>query len=125
MINNVVLVGRAGGDPDVKTFNSGEKVANINMALNRKQKGEKHTDWFRIECWGKAAEIAEKYVRKGHIFGVEGQLRTWEKDGKKGVTVRADSVRLFDNKDDAEGQAEEQQPTGNAFDEKQASTTPW
>lgn len=86
MINNVVLVGRAGADPEITTFASGSKVASVNIALSRKAKGEKVTDWFQVKFWDKNAEIAEQYLKKGHLFSVTGELHldNWEdKNGEK------------------------------------------
>lgn len=111
MINNVVLVGRAGGDPEAKTFSSGSKVVSLNMACNRPTK-EKETDWFQVKIWGKAAETAEKYIKKGHLFGVEGRLQqeTWEDNGNKRskVVVVANAVRLMQPKSEGDVSAKEE-----------------
>lgn len=106
MLNNVSLVGRAGKDPEIKNFQSGSKVATLNMAVTRPTK-EKETDWFTVKIWGNQAEIASKYIKKGHVFGVTGSLRTeeWEKDGTKHskVVVVANQVTLLNPKKDGSG----------------------
>lgn len=110
MINNLVLVGRATRDPEITKFESGKVKAKLGIALNRPTK-EKETDFFDVEVWGKSAEIVEQYVKKGHLFGVEGRIQqeTWTKDDKKHskVIVVAQNVRLMQPKGD--GEAAEQQ----------------
>lgn len=108
MINSVVLVGRAGGDPSVKTFNSGAKVAEINMALDRYQgkDKEKATDWITVKMWSteyqKLADTAQEYIKKGHLFGIVGELQqeTWEDNGNKRskIVVVARQLKLMQPK---------------------------
>jgi single-strand DNA-binding protein len=124
VINNVVLVGRATRDPEVSTFNSGSKVAKVGIALNRPGK-EKKTDFFDVEIWGKSAEVAETYLKKGHLFGVEAgrlELQTWESNGNKRskVVVSTHNIKLMQPKGsgDAEPEQEQQQqqePTDDVF----------
>jgi len=87
LINTIVLVGRAGADPQIKTFESGNKIAEIRMAVNRqgRENGTEETDWFSVRFWANTAETAEKYVKKGDLFGVTGELRLekWESNGEK------------------------------------------
>lgn len=77
-LNVVHLVGRAGRDPEVKYFESGKVKCTLSMAVNRIGKNE-GPDWFNLEIWGKTAEIAANYVRKGGLIGVKGSLKmeTW------------------------------------------------
>ena len=77
MFNSVVLVGRAGQDPKVRYFESGKVQTTFNLAVSRPKKKEEkgETDWFRIELWGRSAEIAGEYVKKGKLVGIEGSLR--------------------------------------------------
>ena len=89
--NKVQLIGNAGKDPEVKTFEGGRKLATISIATSESytnDKGEKITDtqWHNLVAWGKTAEIIEKYVVKGNQFAVEGKLthRSYEdKNGEK------------------------------------------
>ncbi|MGA1354819.1 MAG: single-stranded DNA-binding protein, partial [Candidatus Limnocylindrus sp.] len=88
-VNKVILVGTLGKDPEVRRLNSGDSVANFNLATseswNDKQSGERKekTEWHRVVVFGKLAEIVEKYLRKGSKVYLEGQLQTrkWEQDG--------------------------------------------
>jgi single-strand DNA-binding protein len=77
-LNVVTLVGRVGGDPDVKYFESGSVKCRLTLAVNRGRKNDP-PDWFNLELWGKQAETAEQYVRKGGLIGVKGALKfdTW------------------------------------------------
>ena len=86
-LNKVQLIGRLGGDPDLKYTPSGTAVANFSMATNRvwkDQDGNKQeeTDWHRIVLWRKLAEIAGEYLQKGSLTYIEGRLQTrsWEDD---------------------------------------------
>jgi len=74
-LNVVTLVGRVGGDPDVKYFESGSVKCSLTLAVNRMTKNAEQPDWFNLELWGKTAEIAATYVRKGSLIGVKGSLR--------------------------------------------------
>ncbi|WP_448571360.1 single-stranded DNA-binding protein [Trichothermofontia sp.] len=74
-LNSVTLVGRVGGDPDVKYFESGSVVCRLTLAVNRPTRNTDEPDWFNLEMWGKTAEVAANYVRKGSQVGVTGSLK--------------------------------------------------
>jgi single-strand DNA-binding protein len=76
MLNSVVLVGRAGNRPDLRYFESGKVQAVFPLAVDRPRRrdAEAVTDWFQIELWGRQAEVASEYVRKGSLLGIEGRL---------------------------------------------------
>lgn len=89
--NKVQLIGNLGNAPEIKTFESGKKVANVRIATSemyRNAKGEKvkDTQWHNLVLWGKLADIAEKYLTVGKEIAVEGKLvnrQYTDKDGKK------------------------------------------
>jgi single-strand DNA-binding protein len=89
--NKVQLIGNLGNAPEVKTTESGKKLARFSVATNesyRNAKGEKVTEttWHNLVAWGKVAEIAEKYLTKGSEIAIEGKLinRSYaDKDGNK------------------------------------------
>jgi len=89
--NSVRLLGHLGEDPKVRKLDGGKTVANFSIATNeiyRDSNGEKRseTTWHRLVAWGKQAEIAEKYLKKGSEISIEGKLtnRTYEdKNGDK------------------------------------------
>lgn len=81
-VNKVILLGRLGSDPEIKQFSNGESVANITLATSEswrdKTTGEQRekTEWHRVAIFGKLAEIAGEYLRKGSQVYIEGQLQT-------------------------------------------------
>jgi len=89
--NKVQLIGNLGNAPEVKTTESGKKLARFSVATNesyRNAQGEKATEttWHNLVAWGKVAEIAEKYLNKGSEIAIEGKLinRSYtDKDGNK------------------------------------------
>ncbi|ECG9044889.1 single-stranded DNA-binding protein SSB2 [Salmonella enterica] len=81
-VNKVILIGHLGQDPEVRYMPNGGAVANLTLATSEswrdKQDGEsrEHTEWHRVVVFGKLAEIASEYLRKGAQVYIEGQLRT-------------------------------------------------
>mgnify|MGYP002516199625 CR=1 FL=1 len=81
-VNKVIIVGTLGNDPEVKYSASGSAIANLSVATSEqwkdKQTGEKkeQTEWHRVVIFGKLAEVAGEYLRKGSQVYIEGQLRT-------------------------------------------------
>jgi single-strand DNA-binding protein len=94
-VNKVILVGTLGQDPEVRNLPNGNAVANISLATSErwvdKQSGQKveKTEWHRVSMFGKVAEIAGQYLKKGSSIYIEGKLQTreWEKDGVKRYTT--------------------------------------
>ena len=88
--NRVQLIGNLGMDPEVKSFDGGRKLAKFSVATSQSytnNKGErvKDTQWHNIIAWGKLAETAEKYLKKGSEVALEGKLvyRTYETKEKQ------------------------------------------
>jgi single-strand DNA-binding protein len=104
-VNKVILVGRLGKDPEVRTLDNGATVANFTMATSESYKdrttGEKKeiTDWHNLVLWRGLAEIAQKYLHKGDMVYIEGKMRTrsYEKDGITRYTteVIADQLTML------------------------------
>ncbi|MGK7313152.1 MAG: single-stranded DNA-binding protein [Candidatus Longimicrobiales bacterium M2_2A_002] len=96
-VNKVILVGNVGRDPEVQTTSNGQKVAHFSLATNRRiprENGfEERTEWHRLTVWGRLAEIAEEYVRKGDRLYVEGRMQydSYERDG---VTIPTAEVNV-------------------------------
>jgi len=104
----VTLVGRVGGDPDVKYFESGTVLCKLTLAVNRRSKNSDQPDWFTLEIWGKTAQVAADYVRKGSQIGVTGSLKfdRWQ-DRSTGANrsmpvIRVDQLDLLGSKRDNE-----------------------
>jgi single-strand DNA-binding protein len=94
-VNRVTLIGTCGQDPEVRFLPNGNAVTNLSLATSEqwtdKQTGQKveKTEWHRVSMFGKVAEIAGEYLRKGSQVYIEGKLQTreWEKDGIKRYTT--------------------------------------
>lgn len=107
MLNSVILVGRVGQNPEVKYYESGKVYATFNLAVDRprKQDGERITDWFRIDLWGRLAELANEYIRKGTLLGIRGRLefKKWQDEQgniKSTPYIAAHDFRLLGSKTD-------------------------
>jgi single-strand DNA-binding protein len=88
--NSVQLIGRLGKDPELRTFDSGKKQVQLSIATTdsyKNTKGEKieETQWHNLVAWGKLADIASQYLKKGNEVAVEGKLihRAYETKGEK------------------------------------------
>ena len=107
-VNSVTLVGRAGRDPEVRYFESGSMVANLTIAVNRRSRDDE-PDWFNLEIWGKQAQVAADYVKKGSLLGIIGsyKLDRWTDrnsgEERSKPVVRVDRLELLGSKRDNEG----------------------
>ena len=125
-VNKVIIVGNLGQDPEVKFMPSGESVANISIATSEtwkdKQTGEQKekTEWHRVSMFGKLAEIAGEYLKKGSKVYIEGKLQTrkWQNaEGKDQYTTEVvlqgynGVMQMLDGKQQGE-QAPQQQAQG-------------
>ncbi len=105
-VNKVIIVGNLGRDPEMRSFPSGDQVANVTIATTAKwkdkQSGEmkEATEWHRVVFNGRLAEIVGQYLRKGSQVYVEGSLRTrkWtDQSGQEKYTteIRADQMQML------------------------------
>ena len=110
-VNKVILVGNLGADPETRYAPSGDAICNIRLATTDtwkdKASGEKKeaTEWHRVSFYGRLAEIAGQYLKKGSQVYVEGSLRTrkWQdKDGQDRYTteIRADEMKMLGSRQD-------------------------
>jgi len=108
-INKVILVGNLGKDPETRYMPSGSAVTNLTLATSEawkdKQSGEQQerTEWHKVAMFGRLAEIAAEYLRKGSQVYIEGKLRTrkWQdKEGKDRWTTEivADEMQMLGGK---------------------------
>jgi single-strand DNA-binding protein len=104
-VNKVILIGNLGADPETRFLPSGDAVANIRIATTENWKdksGEKqeHTEWHRVSFFGKLAEIAGEYLKKGSPVYIEGRIRTRKWQDKEGqdrysTEIVADRMQLL------------------------------
>ncbi|MDE5708095.1 MAG: single-stranded DNA-binding protein [Alistipes sp.] len=111
MVNKVILIGNVGMDPEVRTTESGVKVARVRLATTERlfdrqaNESREHTEWHTITLWRGLADIVDRYVRKGSQIYIEGRLRTrdWmDKDNNRRYTteILADSMNLLGRRGD-------------------------
>jgi single-strand DNA-binding protein len=109
MLNKVMLIGNLGADPEARHLPSGDMVCNLRLATSEQWKdkatGERKeaTEWHRVSVFGKTAEVAAEYLKKGSTVYIEGSIRTrkWtDKDGKDqySTEIRADRMQMLGGK---------------------------
>ncbi len=109
-VNKVILVGRLGRDPETRYTSGGQAVANFSLATDESYKDrngerQKRTEWHKIVVWGKQAEIAQQYLKKGSLVFIEGRIqsREWQdKEGQKRTTfeIVANNFRMLGGRSD-------------------------
>ncbi|WP_439258040.1 single-stranded DNA-binding protein [Lonepinella sp. BR2271] len=113
-VNKVIIVGRLGNDPEIRTMPNGEAVANISVATseswNDKNTGERRevTEWHRIVFYRRQAEVVGEYLRKGSQIYVEGRLKTrkWQdQNGQDRYTteIQGDVMQMLDSRNANQG----------------------
>lgn len=140
-VNKVILVGNLGRDPEMRTFPSGDQVANVTIATTDKWRdktsGENReaTEWHRVVFNGRLAEIAGQYLRKGSLIYIEGSLKTrkWQdKDGQDRYTteITVNEMTMLGGRGDASGgqssgepqqRQQQQRPQGNGGGQQRQS----
>ena len=131
MINKVILVGNVGLDPEVRTTESGVKVARLRLATSErytdKQSGERKelTEWHTITLWRGLADIVDRYVHKGSQLYIEGRLRTREWTDANNVKrytteILADNMQLLGSRGDGQGVAPAAAPAQPAYQQPAA-----
>jgi len=110
-VNRVILVGRLGRDPETRYTGSGQAVANFSVATDESYKDrngerQKRTEWHKIVVWGKQAEIAQQYLKKGSLVFIEGRIqsREWQdKEGQKRTSfeIVANTFRMLGGRAEA------------------------
>jgi single-strand DNA-binding protein len=90
-VNKVILVGNLGQDPEIRYATSGDAVVNLNLATTSKWKDKatggmkEETEWHRVSIFGKAAEVAGQYLKKGSAVYVEGKIKSKKYTDKQGI----------------------------------------
>lgn len=90
-LNKVMIIGNLGRDPEMRFTANGQAVTNFSVACNRRyttREGEQReeTEWVRVVCWGRQAEVAGQYLQKGSQVYVEGRLQTRSWEDQQGQT---------------------------------------
>lgn len=108
-INTASIVGRVGQEPDVRYFESGTVVCKITVAVPG-QKKEAPPNWFNVELWGKTAEVAAQYVKKGSLVGITGSLKFEHWNDRTTGAQRSKMVVKGDRLDLLGSKSDNQQP---------------
>lgn len=128
MLNSVNLLGRVGKDPEVRTLQNGDKVANLSLATSERwkdkngQKQEK-TEWHKLNVWGPLAGVVESYVHKGDLLSVQGKIETRKWTDQSGqdrysTEIRVTALQLISTGrgDGQSGQSHHNQAKGNGYE---------
>lgn len=96
-VNKVILLGNLGRDPEVRYLPNGDPVANVTIATSRRYKGKtgemvEETEWHRVTFFGRLAEIASQYLKKGNPVYVEGRIKTNKYTDKDGIEKYATEI---------------------------------
>jgi single-strand DNA-binding protein len=131
-VNKVILIGNLGADPETKSMPSGTQVANIRVATSEsfkdKQTNEwqERTEWHSVAMFGRLAEIAGEYLRKGSKVYIEGKLRTRKWQDKQGndrysTEVIANEMQMLDGRGGGMGAGEARQERGRSEEPARAA----
>ena len=111
MINKVILIGNVGADPEIRTLESGVKMARIRVATTERiynreaQESRDHTEWHSVVLWRNLADVADRFIRKGSQVYIEGRLRSREWTDQQGVKrysieILADDLKMLGRRSD-------------------------
>lgn len=112
MLNKVQIIGHLGRDPEVRYATNGDAVCNFAIATTEKWKGndgqpKEETEWHRVTAWGRTAEVAGEYLRKGSLVYVEGKIKTRkykDKDGaeKFSVEIKCEQLTMLSSRQEGQ-----------------------
>lgn len=116
MINKVILIGNVGADPEIRTLESGIKMARLRIATTERiynretQESRDHTEWHNLVVWRNLADVVDRYVRKGSQIYVEGRLRSREWTDQQGqkrytIEVAVDDLKMLGRRSDNQQQS--------------------
>lgn len=133
-VNKVIIVGRLGNNPEMRSFPNGDLVANLSVATSEKwqdkQTGEwrENIEWHRIVLFRRLAEVSGQYLRKGSKVYVEGKIRTRKWQDQHGqdrysTEIHADTLQMLDSKDSQQQPQNQPQtkPQQNTYAQAKAS----
>ena len=139
MINKVILIGNVGADPEIRTLESGVKMARLRIATTERiysreaQESRDHTEWHNVVLWRNLADVTDRFVHKGSQVYIEGRLRSREWTDQQGIKrysieILADDLKLLGRRSDnsSAGQSQGQggqhrsgQPYGGGYGQSQ------
>ena len=127
-VNKVILIGRAGKDPEIRSINSGTTVATFTMATNRvgkNKEGEKteEAEWHRIVAYSRIGEICRDYLKKGALIFIEGRIKTRQWDDKDSnrrwiTEIIAEKLTMLGSREENSLSCEDHEKGGGAFSKR-------
>lgn len=132
MVNKVILIGNVGMDPEIRTLESGVKVARVRLATTERlfdrqaNETKEHTEWHTVTLWRGMADVVDRFVNKGSQIYIEGRLRTreWtdkENNKRYSTEILADDLKLLGRK--ADNQAAGASAAGGEYVPRPAQST--
>jgi single-strand DNA-binding protein len=122
-LNKALLIGRLGKDPEVRYTENNTAVASFNIATSERYRDgngdwQEKTEWHRVVCWSRLAEVAQQYLKKGAQVYIEGSIHTrqWQdKDGQTRYTteIKAGVLQMLDSK--PSGDSDSQSPARDSY----------
>ncbi len=117
-LNKVLLIGRLGGDPELRYTADGTPVATFNVATSESYKDrsgikQEKTEWHRVVAWRKLAEISGEYLKKGKLVFIEGKIQSRDYEGRDGVKrkmfeIVASDMRMLSTAGQNQGQTQDE-----------------
>jgi single-strand DNA-binding protein len=100
-LNKATLIGNLGADPEIRSTSSGTRVATLSVATSRRWTDragnpQEKTEWHRVVCWDRLAEICEQYLKKGDRVYAEGRIEYRQWEGQDGQTRYTTEIRAFE-----------------------------
>lgn len=134
-VNKVILLGNLGRDPEIRyTAEGGTAICNIVIATSRRYKNsqgelQEETEWHRVVFFGRQAEVAQQYLRKGSPVYVEGRLRTRRYTDKDGIEryateIVADTMQLLPSRNQSSGPSHRDDSFETSYQPRQQAARP-
>ncbi len=97
-LNKAQLIGNLGADPEIRSTNSGTRVATLSVATSRQWTGrdgqnQEKTEWHRVICWDRLAEVCERFLKRGDRVYIEGSIEYRQWEGQDGQTRYTTEIR--------------------------------
>ncbi len=135
MLNKVMLIGRLGADPDMRTMPNGDPVATIRLATTRRWRDrntnerKEETEWHRVVFFSGLAKTVGDYLKKGSQVYVEGRIRTQKWQGQDGqdrytTEIVADTMNMLDSRSGGTASYSEPSQTASGYDNHRPAAAP-
>lgn len=114
-MEQMTIAGRIGRDAEVRTTQGGDSVCGFSVAVDKKTRDGKTTNWYRVSLWGKRGDALAQYLTKGSSVTVSGEFSLSEYEGKPQLNIRANEIALQGGRQDGGEPRQQQSNTNNSF----------